>query len=191
MAKSKSAASAAVVPATSAAVVPATVTSVTAESVVPVVDMTPLAKARNAVATVVGKTGEVIKAYATMLDGLFDVKDINGKVVCKWYDLKGRERKGLKAEQDTFLALIKSKNFAKNVEYSYWMRVKEASGWISAAKVKGSTDIDAKTLAEITTIINRINGALAEGKVCNKSEDVLDKLMDIFSDLGGDEEKLK
>jgi len=69
----------------------------------------------------------------------------------------------------------------------YWQRVKEASGYVTSGnRVKGSVDIDAKTLAELTTMLNRIFNDETE----SKSQDVKGLLMQAFEVLGGDTGKL-
>jgi hypothetical protein len=72
---------------------------------------------------------------------------------------------------------------------TYWMRVKEASGYVPKGRVTGGTDVDAKTVTELKTIINRIFKAEEEGQDPLASQ-FKGQLMEIFEGLGGDVDTL-
>jgi hypothetical protein len=164
----------------------------------PAIDTGILAIARNALVEEAVKTGGVIQAYANALCDVFDRKDANGKVIAKWFDLVGKEKKGVKAERALFCnammdrdpRFIKSTNADGTRKHTasvdtYWMRVKEASGYVPNGRVSGSSDIDSKTLAELKTMINRIYKADEDGIECN-ALDFLVNLKDVFEGMGGD-----
>jgi hypothetical protein len=136
------------------------------------------------------KSGQVVKLYAKALEQAFDLADNQGQVTTKWFDLKGTLKKGVKAEREAFVVAMTAEGFGKPTIDVYWQRVKEASGYVTAGnRVKGSTDIDDKTKAELKTIINRILKAEEEGVSCIAS-DYKGMLMEVFESLGGDIDKL-
>jgi len=133
------------------------------------------------------KTGQVVKAYAKALEQTFNLVDNQGNVTTKWYDLQGALRKGVKAEKVEFVKAMEAEGFTKATIDVYWQRVKEASGYVTAGnKAKGDADIDAKTLAELKTMLNRIFNDETE----SVSQTVKPLLMSAFEQLGGDVMKL-
>jgi hypothetical protein len=52
---------------------------------------------------------------------------------------------------------------------TYWARVKEASGYVPSGRISGANDVDAKTAAELKTMINRILKAESDGEDCHAS----------------------
>jgi hypothetical protein len=84
--------------------------------------------------------------------------DNEGNVTSKWYELKGKLKSGVNDERKLFVEAFKAEGFGDATITVYWQRVKEASGYVTAGnKVSGgSSDVDAKTLAELKTLINRI-----------------------------------
>jgi hypothetical protein len=132
------------------------------------------------------KTGQVLGAYATGLNSSFDLVDNEGNVTSKWYELKGKLKAGINDERKLFVQAFKDEGFGEATINVYWQRVKEASGYVTAGnKVSGgSTDIDAKTLAELKTLINRIFKAEEAGTEC-KSSEIKGELMTAYSILGG------
>ena len=134
-----------------------------------------LVESRAALVNGIGKIGELIRGYSMALDQGFDLVGIDGVATTKWFDLQGAAfTKGIKAERKAFKADMEE-------------RVKEASGYVTAGnRVKGSIDIDAKTLAELTTMLNRIFNDETE----SKSQDVKPLLMQAFEMLGGETSKL-
>ena len=133
------------------------------------------------------KTGQVVKAYAKALEQTFNLVDNQGNVTTKWYDLQGALRKGVKAEKVEFVTAMTAEGFGKPTIDVYWQRVKEASGYVTAGnKAKGDADIDAKTLAELKTMLNRIFNDETE----SVSQTVKPLLMSAFEQLGGDVMKL-
>jgi hypothetical protein len=82
---------------------------------------------------------------------------------------------------------MEAAGYSKATTDVYWQRVKESCGYQTAGnKAKGDMDIDAKTLAELKTILNRIFNDDAE----SVSQTVKPLLMSAFEQLGGDIMKL-
>ena len=150
-----------------------------------------LSESRTQLVKGIGKIGTLIKGYSLALDQAFDLVDNMGAVTTKWFDLKGALKKGVKTERANFAADMTHAGYTKSTIDVYWQRVKEASGYVTAGnKVSGgSTDVDAKTLAELKTMINRIFKAEEEGKTCEASE-VKGLLMDAYTSLGGNADNL-
>ena len=156
--------------------------------------------ARDALVGGVSSTGELIENYARALCQVFNVMDITGKVVVKhWFDLVGKDKKGVKAERTKFMnAMMDSKaKFIKSINAdgtrvhtatldTYWMRVKIESGYVPSGKVSGTTDVDAKTAAELKTIINRILKSEEDGQECHAST-ILASLKSAYFVLTGEE----
>jgi|APGre2960657404_1045060.scaffolds.fasta_scaffold72492_2 hypothetical protein len=141
---------------------------------------------RNALVEGVTKTGVVIENYSNAIASVFDRKDTNGNIIAKWYDLDGKEAKGIKAERALFANTLMDRDpkFIKETKTNadgtlvrvptatvdtYWQRVKIASGYVPKGKLKGSNDVDAKTASELKTMINRIIGAEEAGQDCHAS----------------------
>ena len=150
-----------------------------------------LAEARQAVVSGLLKTGVVLQNYADGMCQAFDLVDSEGNVTTKWFDLKGKLKQGVNEERARFVADMQSAGFDKATIDTYWMRVKEKSGRAkTSTKVTGGEqDVDAKTLAELKTIINRIFKAEEKGTDC-KASDIKGALMDAYSDLGGNVDDL-
>lgn len=137
--------------------------------------------ARNAVVEIAGKTGEVLKHYGSTLNEVFGAE---------WWNLKGKAKAGIKAERAKFSEAFEAKGYAKPTIDVYWQRVKEAAGYKTAGnRVKGSTDVDSKTVDELRTMINRILKAEEEGQDPQASK-VKGLLIEAFETLGGDPDKL-
>ena len=68
----------------------------------PAIDTGILSIARNALVEGVTKTGVVIENYSSAIASVFDRKDTNGNIIAKWYDLDGKEAKGIKLEKSLF-----------------------------------------------------------------------------------------
>jgi hypothetical protein len=146
-----------------------------------------LVETRSALVNGIGKVGELISSYALALDQGFDLVDNEGNITTKWFDITGALRKGIKSERAAFKADMENAGYSDGTINVYWQRVKEASGYVTAGnRVKGSTDIDAKTLAELTTMLNRIFNDETE----SKSQEVKGLLMQAFEVLGGEVGKL-
>jgi len=140
-----------------------------------------LTAARESYINTIQKTGEVIQVYADALTLAFGAA---------WYELKGAAAKGVKAERALFVAALEETGKQKGTINVYWQRVKEAAGYQTTGnRVKGSETTDQKTLADLTTIINRIFKAEEEGEDCAAS-DHKGALMEIFAAMGGDIDKL-
>jgi hypothetical protein len=148
-----------------------------------------LTKAREGYVKGIKKTGDVLRTYSDAMCQAFNLTDADGNVTTPWYDLKGKLAKGIQDERKAFVTDLESGGFTKATAYVYWGRVAEASGKMkSVTKVSGgSVDIDAKTLAELTTIINRIfKHEETEGVDDSKASQAKRHLMDAYSMLGGD-----
>jgi len=128
------------------------------------------------------KTGALIKTYAATLN-----RDLSTSVT-PWYELKGKLKGDVNTERAAFVAEMTSAGFNKGTIDVYWQRVKEASGRVKVDnKVSGGAiDVDAKTLAELKTMINRIFKAEEEGGECTASQ-VKGMLMEAFAIMGGNE----
>ena len=138
--------------------------------------------ARSALVEEAIKTGAVIANYSNAISKVFDLKDVNGSIITKWYDLDGKDKKGIKAERALFANTLMDRDakFIKSVDKdgkrtatatvdTYWQRVKEASGYVPKGRVTGSNDVDTKTAAELKTIINRILKSEEDGQECHAS----------------------
>jgi hypothetical protein len=142
---------------------------------------------RKALVKGIGKIGELIGSYSTGISQAFDLVDNEGNVTTKWFDLQGALRKGVKVERDNFKADMEAAGYSKATTDVYWQRVKEASGYQTAGnKAKGDMDIDAKTLSELKTMLNRIFNDEGE----SVAQTVKPLLMSAFEQLGGDIMKL-
>ena len=147
-----------------------------------------LENARNAIVANAVNTGELIGNYSNVMQETFDMKLENGEVV-KWFNLKGKAKVGVKAEYALFVEALKSADLEGN-KYVYWQRVKEASGYQTAGnKASANTTIDAKTMTELKTMLNRILNA-EDDEGCEKSNDVKGLLMQAFEEMGGDVDTL-
>jgi hypothetical protein len=160
--------------------------------VIPTVSFTDIATrletARNAIVKNVISTGELIGNYAGAMEYAFNMTLENGEIV-KWFDLKGKAKAGVKAEYSKFVEALKSADLEGN-KYVYWQRVKEASGYQTAGNtVKANTTIDAKTLTELKTMLNRILNA-EDDEGCEKANEAKATLIEAFEIMGGDVETL-
>ena len=164
----------------------------------PAIDTGILSIARNALVEGVTKTGVVIDNYSSAIALVFDRKDTNGKIIAKWYDLDGKDKKGITAEKGLFANTLMDRDhkFIKSIDAdgkrtptatvdTYWMRVKVASGYIPKGKLKGANDVDAKTATELKTMINRILGAEEAGQECHAST-ILENLKNSYFVLTGE-----
>lgn len=150
-----------------------------------------VASARRNLVKAARGTGEVIQGYADALCLTYNVRSLEtGALVASWFELKGKDAKGIKAERAEFVKGMEEAGFNKGTIDVYWQRVKEASGYVTKGnRVKGASDTDGKNLAELKTIINRIFKAEESGEDC-KSSEVKGLLMEAFEALGGDVDTL-
>ena len=164
----------------------------------PAVDTGILSITRNALVEGVTKTGVVIENYSNAIASVFDRKDVNGNVIAKWYDLEGKEKKGIVAEKALFANTLMDRDpkFIKSIDAdgkrtptatvdTYWQRVKIASGYVPKGKLKGTNDVDTKTATELKTMINRILKAEEDGQECHASM-ILDNLKNSYFVLTGE-----
>jgi len=131
------------------------------------------------------KTGALIKTYAATLN-----RDLSTPVT-PWYELKGKLKGDVNTERAAFVAEMLSAGFKKETIDVYWQRVKEASGRVKVQNkvTGGAIDVDAKTLAELKTMINRIFKAEEEGGEFVASQ-IKGVLMDAYAVMGGDQMEL-
>lgn len=159
-------------------------------------DIDPVEASRNALVAGAVGTGELIRNYAAALSLRFDLKNADGSVAVKWYDLIGAEKKGIKAEREKFVAAMVERGFVKadgkptaTVD-TYWMRVKEAAGYVPKGRASsGALDVDAMTKDDLKTVINRILKAEEGGKEPRSSQHKR-ALIEVFEALGGKIEEL-
>lgn len=160
-------------------------TNVTVISTTPAIDTGIVAAARHNLVKAARGTGEVIQGYADALCFAYNVRSENGASL-PWFELKGKDKKGVKAERDAFVADMTEAGFGKGTIDVYWQRVKEASGYVTAGnRVKGASDTDGKTAAELKTIINRVLKAEEDGEDCHAST-ILETLKDAYKILTGE-----
>ena len=141
---------------------------------------------RNLVKAAKG-TGEVIQGYADALCMVHNVRALDtGAAITPWFELRGKDAKGVKAERALFVTDMTEAGFNDGTIKVYWQRVKEASGYVTAGnRVKGASDTDGKTAAEMKTIINRILKAEEDGEDCHAST-ILETLKDAYIVLTGE-----
>lgn len=152
----------------------------------PAIDAGIVAAARRKLVKAARGTGEVIQGYADALCMVYHVRGMDGGIVTPWFELKGKDKKGVKAERDAFVNDMAEAGFNKGTVDVYWQRVKEASGYVTAGnRVKGPSDTDGKTAAELKTIINRILKAEENGEDCHAST-ILETLKDAYIVLTGE-----
>jgi hypothetical protein len=149
-----------------------------------------LVASRVALIKVASSTGEKIKTYADNLNATFNVVSATGELIKPWYELKGKDRQGLKLERDEFVKGMTEAGYSRGTIDVYWQRVKEASGYQTTGnRVSANLSTDDKTQADLKTIINRIFKAEEAGEDCKASEFKGD-LMSIFEALGGNVDNL-
>jgi hypothetical protein len=159
----------------------------TNEVITTAIDSGIVASARRNLVKAAKGTGEVIQGYADALCMTFNVRALEtGALVTPWFELKGKEAKGVKAERDLFVTDMTEAGFKDGTIKVYWQRVKEASGYVTAGnRVKGASDTDGKTATELKTIINRILKAEEDGEDCHAST-ILETLKDAYIVLTGE-----
>ena len=157
----------------------------------PSVAVANLTESRTQLVKGLGKIGELIQGYSVALCQAFNLTDNEGNTTTPWYELKGKLKAGIKGERANFVADMTQAGYGKSTIDVYWQRVKEASGYVTAGnRVKaGATDVDAKTLAELKTMVNRIFKAEEEGVTCEASE-IKHLLIDAYTALGGNDSDL-
>jgi hypothetical protein len=146
-----------------------------------------VASARRNLVKAAKGTGEVIQGYADALCMVHNVRALDtGAALTPWFELRGKDAKGVKAERALFVTDMTEAGFGKGTVDVYWQRVKEASGYVTAGnRVKGASDTDGKTATELKTIINRILKAEEDGEDCHAST-ILDTLKDAYKILTGE-----
>jgi len=152
-----------------------------------------LVEAREVYVSSIKGEGVKLVDYAKVMNITFSVVDATGKVVKGWWELKGKAAAGVKAEFQAFATALKAAGFADGVEYTYWGRVKDASGRTKAGNIAqdGEPDNLALSLADIKRVLNRTN-KLREGKgeAFERLDEIYDDLLVIYTTLGGAEDDL-
>ena len=135
------------------------------------------------------KSGEnSLKAYAAWMCSTFNVTNEKGEVIKPWYALTGKAKAGVNAEFKAFADDLQAAGYAEGVEYTYWARVKDASGRPKkGGKTQGETsDPMEKTRAEIGTIINRINnGRDDKTEASERMIEIYELMCEAYATLGG------
>jgi len=152
--------------------------------------LTNLDIARGNLVAQIGNIGEVIKGYANEMNIAFDLYGANGELIKKWYELTGKDKKGVKFERDNFKTAMLEHGYETPTVDVYWQRVKEASGYKTAGnRATAESTLDSKTLKDLKTMLNRIlNDESEEGN--EMSQLAKNELMFIFTEyFGGDVEK--
>jgi hypothetical protein len=146
--------------------------------------------ARGNLVAEIGSIGEVIQGYANEMNLAFDVYGTNGELISKWYELTGKDKKGVKFERDNFKTAMLDHGYETPTVDVYWQRVKEASGYQTAGnKATAESTLDSKTLKDLKTIINRILADESE-EGNEMSQKAKNDLMYVFTQyFGGDVEK--
>jgi len=157
------------------------------------VEPSKLVAARRGFISAVGVEGSALKVYAAWMCSTFNIVDDQGKLIKPWYTLTGKAKAGVNAEFKAFSAELLASGKAVGVDYTYWGRVKDESGRGKVGNnVQGDpADILVKTLAELKTMINRINNARSDNTASSERViEVYDDLCVAYATLGGDVSKL-
>jgi len=151
-----------------------------------------LAMSREGLVNGVAKTGDLVLAYARSMCNMFDQVDAVGERVVAWFDLKGKDKVGVKAERALFAKSMAEAGFEKGTVDVYWQRVKEASGYITAGnRAKTALDVDSLTFKDLATILNRILAHDQLDGSAEKSNKVKALLIEAYEGMGGDASMLK
>lgn len=150
--------------------------------------VTQLDTARDNLANVATKTGEVIGAYAKALCKAFNLVSTTGETITPWYDLKGKKSQPVKAERAKFVEVMKARGVIPDTIDQYWKRVKEASGRVKTTnRVSGGTSVDDANVRDLKTILNRIDNAESENAPL--SFKVVNLFLEIADQMGVDTSK--
>jgi hypothetical protein len=152
----------------------------------------------DALSKLVGARREFIKsiksgdkslgAYAAWMCSTFNVTNEKGEVIKPWYALAGKAAQGVRSEFKAFAEDLQKEGYAEGVEYTYWARVKDASGRPKkGGKVGGEpTDVMEKTRSEIGTIINRINNSRDDKtESSERLIEIYEIMCEAYATLGG------
>lgn len=132
--------------------------------------------------------GKSLGVYAAWMCKTFNVTDENGVVIKPWYALTGKSANAVREEFKGFTADLMAAGYASGVEYTYWARVKDASGRPKkSGAVQGETVDDmVKTRKEIGTIINRINnGRDDKTESSERMIEIYEIMCEAYATLGG------
>jgi predicted TIM-barrel enzyme len=120
----------------------------------------------------IAEAEQILAALHTAMDNMAQAASGTGEAIqttadcmvaycgATWFNLKGKEAKVVKQERAVFMGKMDERGISDGSAKVYWQRVKEASGYVTAGnKAKGEIDLEARTLAELKTMINRILNA--------------------------------
>ena len=151
--------------------------------------MNALTEARAACVTGIKSGDGLIVTYARA------ISEVCGE---GWVHLVGKESATVKEERKLFdramgvpeevLTVYDKKLKAKC--NSYWKRIRDEAGYVKDEKVTATLTIDAKNLAELKTMINRILNEESEADTCPLSSEAKADLITAFETLGGDQTTL-
>lgn len=151
-----------------------------------------LTQAREGLVGGVAKTGDLVVGYAREMCNMYDQVDVVGERVVAWFDLKGKDKVGVKAERALFAKSMQEAGFEKGTVDVYWQRVKEASGYVTAGnRAKTSLDVDSLTFKDLATILNRILAHDQLDGSAEKSNKIKGLLIEAYEGMGGDAAMLK
>jgi hypothetical protein len=129
-------------------------------------------------------------------DGLIITYARNISAVCGegWVWLVGKESATVREERKLFdremgvpaEVLTQADKDLKAKCNTYWSRIRIAAGYTKNGKVTTPVTIDAKNLAELKTMLNRILNEESEADSCPLSSDAKASLLEAFETLGGD-----
>lgn len=147
--------------------------------------MNALTEARTACASGLKATDGMIIKYARA------ISEVCGE---GWVHLVGKESAPVREERKLFNramglpeeVLTDADKRLRAKCNTYWQRVREAAGYVTPNKAKAATDIDSKTLAELKTMLNRIDNAEGNGVECPLASAAKGHLIDAFIGMGGD-----
>jgi len=143
------------------------------------VNNTPLAQARSIYMESTASANAGNQVYADAMLATFGGQ---------WWTIADKAtKKSIKAERALFVEGLESLGFKQGTIDVYWQRVKVACGYTPAGnKASGSETIDAKTLKELKTIINRILGDESDGEGSTLAQKAKGDLMSAFIKMGGE-----
>jgi hypothetical protein len=115
-----------------------------------------------------------------------------------WVHLIGKESATVREERKLFNramglpedVLTQDDKALKAKCNTYWQRIRIAAGYVPDSKVTTTLTIDAKNLAELKTMINRILNEESEADTCPLSSEAKADLITAFETLGGDQTTL-
>ena len=136
--------------------------------------------------TMESEAGKILNALHAAMDNMAKAASGTGEAIqttadcmvaycgAAWFNLKGKDAKVVKQERAVFMGKMEERGISEGSAKVYWQRVKEASGYVTAGnKAKGDIDLEARTLAELKTMINRILNAEETSDALEKAKGFL------------------